>query len=191
MYKRQGLYDGIGSSSEGSSADVAIQLRLPVVLLVDAGGQARSLAALVAGFRALDPRLQLAGVVLNRVNSLRHRELLEEVLEQIGVRCLGCLPNDPSLDLPSRHLGLAPAHELRQLEPRLKRWAELAEEHLAMDVFQELLKAPSPGPDPIQTALSSALTAGEPMPALPVAVAQDEAFHFRYPEMQELSLIHI
>ena len=180
-----GLYDGIGSSSEGSSADVAIQLRLPVVLLVDAGGQARSLAALVAGFRALDPRLQLAGVVLNRVNSLRHRELLEEVLEQIGVRCLGCLPNDPSLDLPSRHLGLAPAHELRQLEPRLKRWAELAEEHLAMDVFQELLKAPSPGPDPIQTALSSALTAGEPMPALPVAVAQDEAFHFRYPEMQE------
>ena len=58
-----GLYDGIGSSSEGSSADLAIQLGLPVVLLVDAGGQARSLAALVAGFRALDPRLQLAGVV--------------------------------------------------------------------------------------------------------------------------------
>ena len=70
---------------------MAIQLDLPVVLLVDAGGQAASLGALVRGFRALDPRLRIAGVVLNRVNSLRHRELLEDVLERMAC-LLGCLP---------------------------------------------------------------------------------------------------
>ena len=179
-----GLFDGIGSSSEGSTADVAVSLDLPVVLVVDAGGQARSLGALVRGFRDLDPRLNLAGVVLNRVSSPRHRELLEEVLKDIGVHCLGCLPGDPNLELPNRHLGLAPAHELTSLHKRLGRWAALAEQHLNMEVFGPLLKAPRPGPDPIRHVLSPELETSQQQ-SLPVAVAQDEAFHFRYPEMQE------
>ena len=179
-----GLFDGIGSSSEGSTADVAISLCLPVVLVVDAGGQSRSLGALVQGFRDLDPRLNLAGVVLNRVSSPRHRELLEEVLTDIGVHCLGCLPGDPSLELPNRHLGLAPAHELSSVQKRLGRWAALAEQHLDMGVFRALLQAPKPGPDPVRHVLSAELETSQ-RESLPVAVAQDEAFHFRYPEMQE------
>ena len=179
-----GLFDGIGSSSDGSTADVAVNLALPVVLVVDAGGQARSLGALVRGFRDLDPRLNLAGVVLNRVSSPRHRELLEEVLTDIGVHCLGCLPVDPNLKLPNRHLGLAPAHELNALHKRLERWAALAEQHLNMGVFRALLQAPRPGPDPIRHVLSPELETSQ-QHSLPVAVAQDEAFHFRYPEMQE------
>ena len=180
-----GLFDGIGASSEASTADVAKLLKLPVVLVVDAGGQARSLAAVVRGFRDLDPDLQLAGVVLNRVNSPRHRQLLEEVLSDIGVQCLGCLPRDPSLELPSRHLGLAPAHELRALQIRQGRWASLAAQHLNMSLFQTLLQAPNPGPDAIQTVFTPVLETTKPAHPLPVAVAQDEAFHFRYPEMLE------
>ena len=180
-----GLFDGIGASSEGSTADVALQLGLPVVLMVDAGGQARSCGALVRGFRDQDPRLNLAGVVLNRVSSPRHRELLEDVLMDIGVRCLGCLPADPSLELPNRHLGLAPAHELNSLEKRLGHWASLAEQHLAMTEFSRLLQAPEPGADPIRTLFAPALNSNQQLSSLPVAVAQDEAFHFRYPEMQE------
>ena len=86
-----GLFDGIGCTEQGSTAAVAKQLKLPVVLVVDAGGQAASLAALVRGFRDHDPQLVLAGVVLNRVNSDRHRVLLQEVLDAIGMPLLGCL----------------------------------------------------------------------------------------------------
>ena len=180
-----GLFDGIGASAEGSTADVAIQLELPVVLMVDAGGQARSLGALVRGFRDQDSRINLAGVVLNRVSSPRHKELLRDVLEEIGVPCLGCLPVDPALELANRHLGLAPAHELCSLNNRLGLWAALAEKHLNMAVFRALMQAPKPGADPIRAIFSQQLETAQHQPSLAVAVAQDEAFHFRYPEMQE------
>ena len=180
-----GLYDGIGASSEGSTAAVARHLNLPVVLVVDAGRQARSLAAVVRGFQTLEPRVNLAGVVLNRVSSPRHRELLGTVLEEINVPCLGSLPRDASLNLPSRHLGLAPAHELGAMQERIARWAALASSHLDLQRFEPLLKAPAAGPDPIQTVLAPVLEQQPKPMAMPVAVAQDEAFHFRYPEMQE------
>lgn len=180
-----GLYDGVGASSEGSTAAVARHLNLPVVLVVDAGRQARSLAAVVRGFQSLEPQVNLAGVVLNRVSTQRHRELLESVLDEINVPCLGSLPRDPSLSLPSRHLGLAPAHELGAMQDRIDRWAALASTHLDLQRFGPLMKAPAAGPDPIKTVLAPALEQRPRCSAMPVAVAQDEAFHFRYPEMQE------
>ena len=87
-----GLFDGVGSSQEGSTADVALLLNLPVILVIDANGQVQSLAALVCGFRDRKPELKLAGVVVNRVTSKRHGQLLEEVLNGIGMPMLGCLP---------------------------------------------------------------------------------------------------
>ena len=175
-----GLFDGIGCSQDGSTAAVAHQLNLPVVLVVDASGQAASLAAVVKGFRDHDPRLQFAGVVLNRVSSERHRELLSEVLASIDMPLLGCLPRHPELDLPSRHLGLAPAHELQRQELRRQHWAVLAEQHLDLQRLHALMTAPAAGDDP--------LSAIDPSRSkeLPVAVAADEAFHFRYPETEEL-----
>ena len=111
-----GLFDGRGPSSEGSSAAVAALLDLPVVLVVEASRQAGSLAALVRGFRDHGPpQVRLAGVVLNRVGSERHRALLEEALASIEVPLLGVLPSHPSLELPSRHLGLLPPQDLHDL----------------------------------------------------------------------------
>ncbi|WP_392350187.1 cobyrinate a,c-diamide synthase [Parasynechococcus sp.] len=177
-----GLFDGVGNSEEGSTAAVARQLGLPVVLVVDAGGQAASLAALVRGFRDHDPDLTLAGVILNRVSTDRHRQLLEDVLERIQVPVLGCLPRCDALALPSRHLGLAPAHELGQADLRIRRWADLAAEHLNLKALLPLLRAPEMGEDPLKHI--------EPdhhkRPDRPVAVAGDAAFHFRYPETGEL-----
>ena len=175
-----GLFDGIGNSEEGSTAAVARQLELPVVLVVDAGGQAASLAALVRGFRDHDPALNLAGVILNRVSTERHRELLEDVLERIQVPVLGCLPRCDDLALPSRHLGLAPAHELPQTTQRSQRWADLAEQHLNLAALIPLLRAPEPGDDPLNKVRAHT---GRP---LPVAVASDAAFHFRYAETGEV-----
>ena len=175
-----GLFDGIGSSEKGSTAAVARLLDLPVVLVVDAGGQAASLGALVQGFRDHDKSLNLAGVVLNRVSSDRHRELLTEVLARQNIPLLGCLPRTDALTLASRHLGLAPAHELEQRHRRREVWASLAERHLNLDRLQPLLQAPASACSPLS--LIRASTAA----SLPVAVARDDAFHFRYRETEEL-----
>ena len=175
-----GLFDGIGSGEQGSTAATARLLNLPVVLVVDAGGQAASLGALVRGFRDHDPQLKLAGVVLNRVSSARHRELLAEVLSSIHVPLLGCLPRTDDLALPSRHLGLAPAHELQNPDQRMQRWAALATTHLDLQRLEPLLAAPPIGSDPLADIPHHS---GEP---LPVAVASDDAFHFRYQETGDL-----
>jgi cobyrinic acid a,c-diamide synthase len=181
-----GLFDGRGPSSEGSSAAVAALLDLPVVLVVEASRQAGSLAALVRGFRDHGPPpVRLAGVVLNRVGSERHRALLAEALASIEVPLLGVLPSHPSLELPSRHLGLLPPQDLHDLEERRPIWVELARRHLDLERLWPLLApvAADPGQrDPI-----AALVGPPPQrPALPVAIAADAAFHFRYPETTEL-----
>ena len=186
-----GLFDGLGSSSRGSSAAVAAQLGLPVVLVVEASRQAGSLAALVRGFRdhALEmaPRpVQLAGVVLNRVGSERHRLLLTEALASIEVPLLGVLPNAAAFELPSRHLGLHPPHELEDLDARQAEWAALAEQHLDLERLWPLLQppaAPKDSVDPITWCLQKDPSHHKP---LPIAVASDAAFHFRYPEASEL-----
>jgi cobyrinic acid a,c-diamide synthase len=189
-----GLFDGRGPSSEGSSAAVAARLGLPVVLVVEASRQAGSLAALVRGFRDHGPpRVELAGVVLNRVGSARHRALLSEALAAIEVPLLGVLPSHPDLELPSRHLGLLPPGEIADLAGRCEAWAELAECHLELELLWPLLQPPAcrHAHDPIHSLLSAASephSAPLPLPAepFPVAVASDAAFHFRYPEAAEL-----
>jgi cobyrinic acid a,c-diamide synthase len=183
-----GLFDGRGSGSEGSSAAVAARLDLPVVLVVEASRQAGSLAALVRGFRDHGPpRVALAGVVLNRVGSERHRALLAEALAAIDVPLLGVLPPDPCLEIPSRHLGLLRAHEIGDLAERQRIWAGLAERHLDLERLWPLLEpppAPADGRDPIRWCLGGVAPTAEGRPL--VAIASDAAFQFRYPEASEL-----
>ena len=188
-----GLFDGRGSGSEGSSAAVAARLDLPVVLVVEASRQAGSLAALVRGFRDHGPpHVQLAGVVLNRVGSERHRALLAEALAAIEVPLLGVLPSHPALELPSRHLGLLPPGEIADLANRCQAWADLAENHLELERLWPLLQPPTcrHAVDPIHALVTSAEKPAapreKPAAALSVAVASDAAFHFRYPEAAEL-----
>lgn len=186
-----GLFDGRGPTSDGSSAAVALQLGLPVVMVVEASRQAGSLAALVRGFRDHDPRLPLAGVVLNGVSTPRHQALLAEALASIKMPLLGVLPRHDSLSLPSRHLGLLPAHELLDLDGRLEGWAALAEEHLDLERLLPLLAAPPPPTpgtaDPIHWCLGPEEDGLRPEGSpVTVAIAADAAFHFRYPEAGEL-----
>ncbi len=106
-----GLFDGRGTTSFGSTAHVARLLGAPVLLVVDAAAQGRSVAALVAGFAGYDPRLRLGGVILNRVGSARHEEILRAALGDLGVPVLGALRRDDGVTVPSRHLGLVPVAE--------------------------------------------------------------------------------
>ncbi|MYS46346.1 cobyrinate a,c-diamide synthase, partial [Streptomyces sp. SID5998] len=109
-----GLYDGAAGQGElASTAQVAKLLRAPVVLVVDASSQSRSVAALVHGFVTWDPEVRVGGVILNKVASDRHEALLREALEAVGVPVLGVLRRAPQVDTPARHLGLVPVAERR------------------------------------------------------------------------------
>ncbi|WP_189053792.1 cobyrinate a,c-diamide synthase [Longimycelium tulufanense] len=107
-----GLFDGrLGTAGFGSTAHVATLLGAPVVLVVDARGQGRSLAALLHGFRGFDPSVRLAGVILNYVGSPHHEQVLREAGDEAGLPVLGVVHRDAALDVPSRHLGLVTAAE--------------------------------------------------------------------------------
>ncbi|MEV0964217.1 cobyrinate a,c-diamide synthase [Streptomyces sp. NPDC049910] len=109
-----GLYDGAAGAGElASTAQVAKLLRAPVVLVVDASSQSRSVAALVHGFASWDPEVRLGGVILNKVATDRHEALLRDALEESGVPVLGVLRRAPGVATPSRHLGLVPVAERR------------------------------------------------------------------------------
>ncbi|MCX4913915.1 cobyrinate a,c-diamide synthase [Streptomyces sp. NBC_00687] len=109
-----GLYDGAAGEGElASTAQVAKLLRAPVVLVVDASSQSRSVAALVHGFASWDPEVRVAGVILNKVGSDRHEAMLREALDASGVPVLGALRRAPQVGTPARHLGLVPVAERR------------------------------------------------------------------------------
>ncbi|MET7653960.1 cobyrinate a,c-diamide synthase [Streptomyces sp. NPDC005486] len=109
-----GMFDGAAGEGElASTAHVAKLLRAPVVLVVDASSQSRSVAALVHGFASWDPEVRIGGVILNKVASDRHEELLREALDSAGVPVLGVLRRVAQVDTPSRHLGLVPVAERR------------------------------------------------------------------------------
>nr|WP_240504980.1 cobyrinate a,c-diamide synthase [Nocardia mangyaensis] len=112
-----GLFDGridehrTEAVAEGSTAQVASLLGAPVVLVVDARGHSQSLAALLHGFATFDSSVRLGGVILNRVGSERHEQVLRAACDRVGIPVLGALPRMAELEVPSRHLGLIPAVE--------------------------------------------------------------------------------
>uniref|UniRef100_UPI002457ABEC cobyrinate a,c-diamide synthase n=1 Tax=Nocardia brasiliensis TaxID=37326 RepID=UPI002457ABEC len=112
-----GLFDGridehhAAPVAEGSTAQVAGLLGAPVILVVDARGHSQSLAALLHGFATFDSGIRLGGVILNRVGSERHDQVLRAACDRVGLPVLGSLPRMAELEVPSRHLGLIPAVE--------------------------------------------------------------------------------
>ncbi len=180
-----GLFDGIGSTSDGSTAAIAHHLNLPILLIIDARKQAGSIAALIKGFTEYDQKLNITGVILNRVYSTRHKELLKEAINRIGIKVLGCLPEDPALSLRSRHLGLVPPHETKDLEAKVDKWAEIANKNLDMKSIKPLLQAPRSSIDPIKQAIKRC-GKDTNFSIQPIAVAQDNAFHFTYSENKEI-----
>ncbi|MFH9350192.1 cobyrinate a,c-diamide synthase [Kitasatospora sp. NPDC017646] len=181
-----GLFDGASGRGElASTAHVAKLLRAPVVLVVDGSSQSRSVAALVHGFASWDPQVRLAGVILNRVASDRHEQLLREALEEgSGVPVLGALRRSAAVATPSRHLGLVPAVE-RSAEA-LKAVADmgsLVAASVDLDAVLELARsAPELDAEPWDPSTEVAPVAGRPR----IAVAGGAAFSFSYAENAEL-----
>jgi cobyrinic acid a,c-diamide synthase len=185
-----GLFDGAsGYGALGSTAQVAQLLRAPVVLVVDASSQARSVAALVHGFASWDPGVRLGGVVLNRVGSDRHEQVLREALDETGVPVLGALRRADDLHVPSRHLGLVPAAEHGAAA---RAWVRAAGERVAascdLDALWALARSAGPlAAGPWDPASELGLHEGPPTGTRPViAVGAGAAFTFSYAEHAEL-----
>ena len=112
-----GMFDGIDFEGSGSTAQIAKILGAPVILVVDCHRMTRSVAALVKGFKEFDPQVNLAGVILNSVARPRHQEMLTRAIEEYcGLPVLGAVPKNAACAIPSRHLGLIPAEEEKQLQ---------------------------------------------------------------------------
>ena len=168
-----GLFDGAPPDGKGAVADLARHLRLPVILVVDAGRMAGSVAPLVAGFAGFDPSVQVAGVILNNVGSPRHETMLRRALAAQNIPVLAALRRNRELTQPSRHLGLVQAGERPDLDTFLDAAADALAETLDNTA---LLTLAAPLPDAAQARPL-------PPPAQVVAVAQDQAFAFAYPHM--------
>ncbi len=178
-----GLFDGRSGGGElASTAHIAKLLDAPVLLVVDAGAMARSVAALVHGYRSFDPDLRLAGVILNRVGSATHEEILREALRPLGVPVLGVLRRDAGLSAPDRYLGLVPVAERRR-EAREALDSVRATAARSCDLDGILSRARSAGP---LGARPWSPDSPEPAPPARVAVAAGPAFSFVYPENLEM-----
>jgi cobyrinic acid a,c-diamide synthase len=175
-----GLFDGTGPEGEaGSTAELARVTGWPVVLIVDARGQGASIAALLRGFAGHKPLVPLAGVIFNRVSSDRHSALLAAAVTRHlpQLACLGGLPADPALNLPSRHLGLVPAGEVGASRAVIDRCAVQIGAGIDGDRLAGLARR--------SVFAAAAATVQIPPLGQRMAVARDQAFCFAYPTVLE------
>ncbi len=170
-----GLFDGVATRGEngfGSSAETALMMGWPVVLVIDVGGQAQSAAATALGFKTYNPDLPFAGVILNRCASPRHERLARLGMDKAGVNVLGVLPRRGDLTLPERHLGLIQAVEHPDLEEAITGYATFLREHVDLEAIKSAARA------------GDAKTGTLPKPpAQRIALARDAAFSFTYPHL--------
>ncbi len=180
-----GLYDGQSSTSDvGSTAQVAKLLQAPVVLVIDAGAMARSAAAVVLGFQHLDPEVRIAGVIANRVGGAGHARLLQEAIEAAtGIPFLGYLPHSPDILVPERHLGLVPAAERVVSTQQLAALGQQFGQTCDSEKLLTLARTVPPLEYSSQSPSSSKQTTSE---RVSIAIAQDEAFNFYYPDTLDL-----
>ncbi|HEY1979860.1 MAG TPA: cobyrinate a,c-diamide synthase [Xanthobacteraceae bacterium] len=173
-----GLFDGAPGTGgrRGATADLAAHFNVPVVLVLDVSRQAQSAAALVRGFAAHDPAVRIAGVILNRVASERHRALIAGAINALGMAVLGAIPREAALALPERHLGLVQAGEHADLHELIERLAAVAEAHLDLDGIAAAAA-------PLAITADAARLPAVPPPGQRIALASDRAFTFAYPHL--------
>lgn len=184
-----GLFDGritdeSTGTAFGSTAHVAALLGAPVVLVVDARGQSHSIAALLHGFSTFDPTVRIAGVILNRVGSHRHEEVLRQACDQAGVPVFGAIPRTDELAVPSRHLGLITAVEHgARARAAVEAMTTLVGRHVDLVGIAGLARS-SIADEAWDPAASTASAANRG--AATVALAAGKAFSFGYAEHREV-----
>jgi cobyrinic acid a,c-diamide synthase len=188
----RGLYEGFESLTDlGSTAQIAKILNCPVVLVINARSITRSSAALVNGYKNFDPEVELAGVILNNIGSLRHADKAKEAIEYYTeVPVIGIVPRDPSMQISMRHLGLIPALEGRRrfgeegFKERLKCIENIINNGIEIERFLKIACSAKPLKKPKNSIFSSTVASEESRPK--IGIALDEAFNFYYRDNMDL-----
>ena len=175
----RGLYEGIDSVNDiGSTASIAKSLNAPVILIINSRSLVKSAAAIVLGFKALDPEINIAGVILNKVKNKAHYEKTKRSIEEITkVEVIGGIVRDNNISIEQRHLGLVPARERENSLKFIDLWSEVIKNSIDLDRLVEIAKtAPKITSDitPIWNKLNK-----QPVK---IGVAYDEVFNFYYKE---------
>ena len=168
-----GLYDG-GHGGISSTAAIAKKLSLPVILVIDVKSMGESAAAIAMGFHDYDKNVLLKGVIINRVGSENHRQMVCEAMEKIGVPVLGVIHRDSAISIKERHLGLLPAQE-NENRDHIKTIADTIENDINLEAIIALAQSASPMTIKEKNSPST-------QRQVKIAVAKDEAFSFYYPE---------
>ncbi|MBK20236.1 MAG: cobyrinic acid a,c-diamide synthase [Rhodospirillaceae bacterium] len=166
-----GLFDGAADGT-GSTAELALALGLPVILVVDVSAQSTSVAAVIKGFNEFRDDIDILGVIFNRVGSDRHQQILKNAMIDLSIPVIGFIPRDKLFSLESRHLGLIQADEVEALDQQIDASASLLQKHMDLDALMTLAR-----PVSCDSPVSMPTT---PPPGQRVAVASDPAFSFIY-----------
>lgn len=168
-----GMYDGADVKSlEGSSAHLAKMTGTPVILVINGSGVAASAAAMVLGFKMFDPKVEVKGVIVNKVSGEHHYKLIKEAIEHhVGIPCLGYLKKNENISLKSRHLGLIPSVEVKALDHKINEVADMIEETCDIKAIMEIAKTAQAFDDTLVAKKEQHLKIGVPL---------DNAFNFYY-----------
>ena len=180
-----GLFDGISLNNcqdFASTAHIARLLNLPVLLVLDCSRLSGSIAAIASGYRNFDPKVNIVGVILNRVGSDRHLDQLSSALENIKLPILGIVHREDNLKIPDRHLGLVPTDELPHLKQLFQKLAKLAQSCFDWEKLLPLLIPNIIHNEPKQPQPLIQKNTQQPR----IAIARDRAFNFYYQDNLDL-----
>jgi len=177
-----GLFDGLGSTHYSSTANLAKILKLPIIFVVNAKGQAASLLPLINGFRNFDNKISITGVIFNNVNSERHKVLIKEVFEDQNIEIIGFIPSSKKIALSKADLGIiSPIDSEKNID--INYFAQFAEKYLDLKVLEKFLL-----PTNIENNVLEDFEFYFDLKmqrCKPIAIAEDKIFHFQYPETKE------
>lgn len=169
-----GLYDGYGTDiNDCTSSYTSKLLKAPVILIIDGSKMATSAAAMVLGYKNLDPKVHIGGVIVNNLSSQGHFEIIKASIEKYtSLKVLGYVPKKLEFSMPSRHLGLVPTVEMNSLEEKFEVLAEEIEKYINVDEILKLSES--------EEVISDFTLTTPKYSDLTIAVAYDKAFNFYY-----------
>ncbi len=178
----RGLYEGISPIGDvGNTASIAKALNAPVILILNARSLVKSAAAIVLGFKTLDPTIQIRGVILNQVKNRKHYLKTKESIEKlVNTDVIGGIPRDDAIGVEQRHLGLVPAVERENLLYYIGEWGRVMEENLDLDALISIMKDAGKLPEGREP-----LWKEENRQKVKIGIARDEVFTFYYQENLE------
>jgi cobyrinic acid a,c-diamide synthase len=181
-----GLYDGMDSVENGTTAEIARLLDIPILLAVNTTRMTGSIAAMVTGYQHFQPGIKIAGVILNYVSGSRHERKLRDAVEQYcGIPVVGSVPRDPALRIDERHLGLVPSLESGKAETLIESIGRKMESYLDLEnilVIAREFQMPFPSSVPIE---ERGRVVQNRQVRTKIGVIRDRAFNFYYPENLE------